>query len=150
MSIKALENLADLPQPQLQREAVAVTDLVEIEGLLSSGAHRLKDAGNESLSIESRFDLTYNAAHALALASLRLHGYRSNNRYIVFQALPHTLNVAKEQVRVLDSAHKKRNSSEYDGVFDVDKALVESLIRVTIGIEAAVCALLAAKREELG
>ena len=37
--------------------------------------------------------LVYNAAHALCLAALRWHGYRSGNRYIVFQLLPHTLKV---------------------------------------------------------
>lgn len=46
---------------------------------------------NATLAIESRFDLAYNAAHALALAALRARGYRSDNRYVVFQALPHTL-----------------------------------------------------------
>ena len=55
----------------------------EIEGLLRSGNVRLEDAKNKSLSQESRFDLAYNAAHALSLAALRHAGYRSENRYIV-------------------------------------------------------------------
>src|SRR4051812_37960262 len=63
----------------------------EIEGLIRSGNARLDDAEKESLSIESRFDLAYNAAHALSLAALRWHGYRSDKRYVVFQALAHTL-----------------------------------------------------------
>ena len=63
----------------------------EIEGLLLSGRERLTDAKNRELALESRFDLAYNAAHALALAALRKRGYRSDNRYLVFQALPHTL-----------------------------------------------------------
>lgn len=41
----------------------------------------LHDARQTMLSIESRFDLAYNAAHAGALAALRTHGYRSENRY---------------------------------------------------------------------
>jgi hypothetical protein len=45
----------------------------------------LKDAHHQGLSLESRFDLAYNAAHALCLAALRWHGYRSGNRFIVFQ-----------------------------------------------------------------
>jgi hypothetical protein len=57
----------------------------EFDGLLRSGRARLIDARNESLSIESRFDLAYNAAHALSLAALRWHGYRSENRYLVFR-----------------------------------------------------------------
>lgn len=52
----------------------------EVAGLISSGLARLSDAGNESLNIESRFDLTYNAAHALSLAALRKAGYRSESR----------------------------------------------------------------------
>ena len=52
-----------------------------------------RDALNESLSIESCFDLAYNAAHAFCLPALRWHGYRSSNRYVVFQLLPHTLDL---------------------------------------------------------
>lgn len=46
---------------------------------------------NEGLARENRFDLAYNASHALALAALRYNGYRSENRYLVFQALVHTV-----------------------------------------------------------
>ena len=44
-------------------------DKREFEGLIRSGHARLNDALNTSLSIESRFDLAYNAAHALCLAA---------------------------------------------------------------------------------
>jgi hypothetical protein len=63
-------------------------------GLKQSGLRRLTDAQNAANSLESRFDLAYNAAPPLSLAALRRAGYRSTNRYIVFQALPHTLGVA--------------------------------------------------------
>jgi hypothetical protein len=63
----------------------------EIKGLVASGTERLNDARNEKLALSSRFDLAYNAAHAFSLAALRWHGYRSDNRYLVFQALPHAL-----------------------------------------------------------
>jgi len=43
----------------------------ELKGLLQSGLHRLDDAQRTDLSLESRFDLAYNATHALALAALR-------------------------------------------------------------------------------
>lgn len=68
----------------------------EFAGLLRSGKARLADAGVESLSLEGRFDLAYNAAHALSLAALRRHGYRSENRYIVFQCLQHTIGAPPE------------------------------------------------------
>lgn len=103
----------------------------EIDGLIESGEARLRDAERADLSLESRFDLAYNAAHALALAALRWHGYRSEHRYTVFQALVHTLDLPAEQWRVLDSAHRKRNFIEYEGIADVDAATVEATIRVT-------------------
>ena len=40
----------------------------EVLGLVRSGEARLVDAQNADLALESRFDLAYNAAHALALA----------------------------------------------------------------------------------
>ena len=103
----------------------------EIHGLIRSGLARLTDARNKTLNIESRFDLAYNAAHALSLAVLRLTGYRSENRYLVFQCLQHTLEFPNEQWRVLDQAHRKRNIAEYEGDIDVDEQLVEALVRVT-------------------
>ena len=39
----------------------------ELNGLLQSGLRRLDDAQRDELSLERRFDLAYNAAHALAL-----------------------------------------------------------------------------------
>lgn len=75
----------------------------EFDGLTRSGNLRLRDAQNASNSLESRFDLAYNAAHGLSLAALRWHGYRSDNRYLVFQSLAHTLDLPPEQWR--EAAH---------------------------------------------
>ena len=71
----------------------------EFDGLLRSAKARLIDARNETLSIESRFDLAYNASHALALAALRWHGYRSENRYLIFQVLEQTLGITRNLAR---------------------------------------------------
>ncbi len=86
---------------------------------------------NETLNIESRFDLAHNPAHALSLAALRKAGYRSESRYMVFQCLKHTLDLANEQWRVLDQAHRKRNIAEYEGELDIDANLLGTLIRTT-------------------
>jgi hypothetical protein len=125
MPLPQLDNLVRIGQ--LKAEPGAQT---EIDGLLRSGNARLKDAGHAAMSLESRFDLAYNAAHALSLAALRWHGYRSENRYLVFQSLTHTLKLPAEQWRVLDQVHRKRNQAEYEGVLDMDEALVGALIRV--------------------
>jgi hypothetical protein len=102
----------------------------EVAGLLRSGAIRLADAKNEDLSKESRFDLAYNAAHALSLAALRRAGFRSESRYLVFQCTQHTLDLEPGQWRVLDQAHRKRNLAEYEGDIEVDNQLLEALTRV--------------------
>ena len=110
----------------------------EVSGLVRSGTARLADARNEDLSLESRFDLAYNAVHALSLAGLRIAGYRASNRYLVFQCLGHTLGIPNEKWRVLDQAHRRRNLAEYEGAIDVDENLVEALIRVAEDVASRV------------
>jgi hypothetical protein len=136
MPLPRLDNLVSIGS--LKAEPA---DPTELAGLIHSGRARLKDAAIESLSIESRFDLAYNANHALALAALRFHGYRSENRYVVFQVLEDTVGLPKEQWRVLDQAHKKRNQIEYGGTDGLDLPLVEAMIRVGREIERLVLAL---------
>ena len=93
MSHPRLDNLVRIGR--LKAEPAAES---ELQGLVRSGTHRLDDAARESLSLESRFDLACNAGHALALAALRLRGYGSESRYLVFQCL--------------EQAHRKRNLAE--------------------------------------
>ncbi len=129
MTFPELENLERLVDTgQLKKEP---GDQHEFEGLVQSGRARLNDARQETLSIEGRFDLAYNASHALSLAALRWHGYRSDNRYMVFQCLPHTLGVGPEVWRVLAHCHGIRNRGEYEGLFDVEEKLVIDLIQAT-------------------
>jgi hypothetical protein len=104
-------------------------DQKEFQGLLASGRTRLADAQKSGLALESRFDLGYNAAHALSLAAMRWHGYRPEKRYIVFQSLAHTLGLGPEVWRVLDKAHGIRNSIEYEGAVDVNKQMVVDLLK---------------------
>ena len=119
-----LENLAGTGKPL----AAEPTDAAEFAGLLRSGRARLVDARNTSLALESRFDLAYNAAHALCLAALRHQGYRARHRYIVFQVLPHTLGLGPEVWRVLDKCHHMRNVAEYEGELDLDERIVSDLV----------------------
>jgi hypothetical protein len=118
------ENLAG-PGKALRAEP---PDANEFAGLQRMGLARLQDAKKPDLAVESRFDLAYNAAHALCLAALRWHGYRSGNRFIVFQLLPHTLGLGPEVWRVLSKCHDARNLGEYEGMLEVDTRLVTDLI----------------------
>jgi hypothetical protein len=133
----AFENLCGAGKP-LKAEP---PDAKEFAGLKRSGLARLKDAGTTTLSLESRFDLGYNAAHALGFAALRWHGYRSSNRYIVFQLLPHTLGLGPEVWRVLSKCHDLRNLGEYEGDLNIDERIVTDLI--------AACRIVAARVEAL-
>src|SRR5258708_40142666 len=126
MGSPQLENLVRIRQ--LKEEAPA---RAEIDGLIRSGNVRLKDAQLQNLSLDSRFDLAYNAAHAFSLAALRWHGYRSESRFTVFQCLEHTINWQAARWRVLDAAHQKRNLAEYEGMLDVEESAIAELWPLT-------------------
>jgi hypothetical protein len=119
-----LENLCGPGKP-LRAEP---SDAREFSGLMQSGLARLGDAENSANSLDGRFDLAYNAAHALSLAALRRLGYRPESRYIVFQVLPHTLGLGPEVWRVLAKCHELRNQGEYEGLLEIDDRLVRDLI----------------------
>lgn len=133
MTSAELENLVRIGK--LKREPAGPN---EVEGLIRSGERRLGDAEKEGLALESRFDLAYNAAHALSLAALRRLGYRSESRYLVFQALPHTLGVPAAVWRVLAKAHEARNLAEYEGAVEIDGRLVTDLISAAREVRSAV------------
>lgn len=129
----ALHNLAG-PGKSLSIEP---PDPREISGLIRSGLARLGDAHHAGLSLESRFDLAYNAAHALCLAALRRQGFRPAHRYLVFQLLPHTLALGADVWRVLDKCHQQRNIAEYEGDLDVTDRLVNDLISACEAVQRA-------------
>jgi len=122
------ENLANLAK--IRKLKAELPAQKEFDGLVRSGKIRLNDARNSANALESRFDLAYNAAHSLALAALRWHGYRSEDRYLVFQVLAHTLSLEPGKVRLLDHCHSRRNLSEYEGRIEVDEKLVAELVDV--------------------
>jgi hypothetical protein len=114
----------------------------EFKGLVTQASTKLADVQRGKLSDESRFELAYSAAHSFALAALRHKGYRPDRkRYIVFQALPHTLGFDAPEVRVLSKCHETRNLSEYEGQSEVDRRLLAELIVITVKLEAAVAKL---------
>ena len=99
--------------------------------MVKSAKTRLSDIEDTGLSEEGRFALAYGAAHSLALAALRWHGYRSDNRYMVFQCLQHTVGLETAKWRVLDKCHNLRNQAEYEGILEISQQLLEELIGIT-------------------
>jgi hypothetical protein len=136
MTSPNLDNLVKIQQLKLEPG-----DQKEFDGLMRSALVRLKDAQIASLSIEGRFDLAYNSAHALALAALRWHGYRSDNRYLVFQCVPHTLGLDNKAMQILNKCHVARNRIEYHGEFDIGESMLAALIDVVKALQQKVSAL---------
>jgi len=122
MSLEALSNLAKIGK--IKAEPM---NRAEIDRLLAMARKRLEDASFFQISQEGRFTSAYNAIHAAALAALRWHGYRSENRYIVFQSLGHTLQWPASKWRVLDAAHQKRNLAEYEGFLEIEESTITEL-----------------------
>ena len=136
MTLKNLDNLVKVKQLKAEPP-----DQHEFNGLLSSAKRRLLDSQVEGLSEEGQFTLAYGSAHALALAAMRWHGYRSDNRYLVFQCLEHTVGLEKAKWRVLDKCHKQRNLAEYEGNLEITPQLLQELIEVTKELSTLVEAL---------
>lgn len=136
MSLPALDNLVRIGQLKLEPR----NDL-EVKRMLDMARSRLADARLDSLSREGRFTSAYNAAHAAALAALRWHGYRSENRYTVFQCLAHTVGWPANRWRVLDAAHQKRNLAEYEGYLEVEESTIQELCTLVPSLIADVQAL---------
>ena len=135
MTSAELENLVRIGK--LKREPPSMR---ELRGLLVSARERLVDADNMTLAFASRFDLAYNASHALALFALRHAGYRCDARYLAFQTLPHTLGMPAEVWRILAKAHERRNLAEYESDLEHDERLLADVLvaarRVLAAIEA--------------
>jgi len=121
-----LDNLVKIGQLKLEEP-----DRNEFDGMVASAEIRLNDARLSGLSQDSKFTLAYGAAHALSLAAMRWHGYRSENRYLVFQCLEQTIGLETVKWRVLDQCHKRRNVAEYEGQLEIDSQLLDDLIETT-------------------
>jgi hypothetical protein len=116
----------------------------ETHRMLAMARTRIADARLPALSLEGRFTSAYNAAHAAALAALRFHGYRSENRYTVFQCLTHSVGWPATRWRVLDAAHRKRNLAEYEGFLEVEESTVRELSALVDELIADVAKLIGA------
>ena len=138
MSRPELENLVRIGQLKAEPR-----NTLEATRMLDMARTRLADAKLSKLSLEGRFTSAYNAAHAAALAALRWHGYRSENRYTVFQCLTHTLGWPPSRWRVFDAAHQKRNLAEYEGYLDVEESTVAEMCELVAQLVSDVQRLIA-------
>lgn len=126
MTLKELDKL--VKNKTLKVEA---TDQLEFDRMLESAKRSLKDARVEGLSEVGKFSCAYTAAYLLSFAALRRCGYRSNNRYQVFQCLIHTVEFDEVKCRILCKCHDLRNAAEYEGHLEITPHLLDELIKIT-------------------
>ena len=114
----------------LQQEAASPE---EIRRFLNKIAIKLTDAQSETLSLDSRFDLAYEALLQIGLAALRANGFRPDSRgghhLLALQTLNTTIGYPREKLRLLDEFRRQRATGLYDGSFDPTKAEVQAILR---------------------
>ena len=126
MALEKLDNLV-----KINKLKVEPPDQKEFDGMIASAKRSLRDANVKGLSEEGQFTLVYGAAHAISLAAMRWHGYRSDNRYLVFQCLKHTVGLDDVKWRVLNKCHNARNLAEYEGHLEISSQLMNELTDIT-------------------
>jgi hypothetical protein len=126
MNLEKLDNLVKINKLKLEPP-----DQREFDGMVASAKRGLQDAKVDGLSEEGKFSMLYGAAHSISLAAMRWHGYRSDNRYLVFQCLQHTIDLNTVKWRVLDRCHKTRNLAEYEGRIELAPQLLKELLEIT-------------------
>lgn len=114
----------------------------EVQGLLASAAAFLADAKRDGNSDQTRYNIAYEAAHALALAAMRACGLRPaqgpGHRAMVFSVLDATT-VAPPKVCIpLSKANEKRNRLTYDGLTTFSRAELEELIQCVQALDSIV------------
>ena len=115
---------------------------LDIGRLLSGAGDYLRDSRNSLLCAQSRVDLAYCSAHALALAAMRAAGYRpvlfTGDRIVIFQALESTAGAPKELRIALDRYHDRRNAAEYEAAPPASEAEAKDLVALTAKLKKLV------------
>ena len=117
------------------------TSREEIEHLLELADRDLKDCGNQSLSVDWRFNIAYNAALQCAKAALAAAGYRTAkdaHHFRVIQSLKFTLKSEGADIRLFDAFRKKRNIAEYNHAGRVTATELEEMVSLAAGLRKSV------------
>lgn len=129
------------------------TDAAEIARFLTKIKAKLSDCQAQSISLESRFDIAYEALLQCGLAALRAHGLRPDSRgghhVLAIQTLPTTIGYPRERIRILDEFRKQRAAGLYDGSFNPSEAELRTLIEVTEELHVQLIGWLRASRPDL-
>ena len=129
------------------------TDADEMGRFLAKITAKLADCQSQSISLESRFDIGYEALLQCGLAALRARGLRPDSKgghhIMALQTLPTTIGFPKEKIRLFDAFRKQRAAGLYDGSFNPSEAELRALIESAEELRQALLAWLRAYRPEL-
>ena len=132
---------------------VQPTSKSEVAGFLANADQALSDAQIPGLSSAGRFNFAYDAAHALAFAAMRAHGYRPGagpgHRAIVFASLLHTVQAPTTLASSLNRYHTKRNRSEYEGLVSATDAEALDMVALATDLRSLILGWLRKHRPEL-
>jgi len=125
----------------------------EVQRLLAAIDRNMADAGVDSISDETRFDVAYKAVMQCALVAMLAAGYRPatsepGHHQTMIQSLPLTLGVANDTWVVLDALRRQRNANDYTGAPMTPDVVAECLTQAK-ALRKLLRAQLAAKHPEL-
>lgn len=129
------------------------TSRQEIQHLLRLADRDLAACRNQSLSVDWRFNIAYNAALQCANAVLAAAGFRAAkdaHHYRVIQSLKFTIGTEDKKIQKLDAFRKKRNISEYDHAGSVSMTELSEMIGLADDLRKSVEAWIVAKFPGLG
>ena len=110
----------------------AGTDKAEISRYLAKIRRKLEDSKKRSISLDSRFDIAFEALLQIALAALRANGYRTTtdagHQQLAIQLLPKSLGIEPGEIRALDEYRKKRSIGLFEADFDPSESEVKAVI----------------------
>lgn len=142
-----LENLIGMG---LQREPASA---VEIRRFLDKIATKLKDAQNQQISLDTRFDTAYEGLLQIGLAALRANGLRPDSRgghhLLALQTLNKSIGYPQDRLRLLDEFRRQRVAGLYDGSFDPSQAEVEAILDAVADLKQYLQQWLQAQHPEL-
>jgi hypothetical protein len=115
----------------LQREP---TDAEEIKRFLTKIATKLADARATAVSIDSRFDIAYEAMLQIGIVALRAHSLRPDSRgghhVLALQTLETTIGFPRAKLRVIDQFRRQRALGLYDGSFEPSETELSELLLI--------------------
>lgn len=134
----------------LQRE---IASAEEISRLLAKITIKLSDARESIISLDSRFDLAYEALLQIGITALRANNLRPDSRgghhVLALQTLNTSIGYPREKLRMLDEFRRQRAVGLYDGSFVPTQTELDELIATVVDLKAHLEAWLHQSRPDL-